>query len=530
MTGTESTSGRKSPDDVSSEALAAAPASMTSRPRAYAALIGVVAVLLSLGLVLPMVVGERSRPDELAAELEPIVVDDTADQPDVAVTPDPADEAAAAGNGGTDATVPVAADTVPTTAPDAAGGGDDGAVPAPVALTASDVGVTATEIKVGVMVPTADGIGSTGDQQAVQAAQFQAFIDDINDRGGIHGRTVTMAVATYDILDQNAGARSGCLRLADDEKVFAVFNTTGYAPPGALCLTREKGVPFLQSSGHPEEVYAQANGLYSSTFDNQTRNFRNLVDTLDRLDVLAGKKIGVLGTEWLGLRRQQEDGIVRALRERGHNPSVYWLGGDPVASQVQVPLALLQMRQAGVEVMIMGADFLSAQSFVQLATSQGFRPRYAAADSWGYPTDAVSSGMGAGFEGAITVTAMRLYDHRVDVAEPAIDTECAAVVNRYTDLNIDRVRDPHAMYMSSMMACGVVRRFEAAALAAGPNLTRAGLAQAIAQAGSVEIPFGGGPATFAPGKLDGADYYRAQQWSQSCGCWQPLTPGFTEGV
>lgn len=512
-------------NETSPEANDAVPRSMTSRPRAYGSLIGVVTVLLSLGLILPVVVGERARLDQLTTDLDPLNIDLDIDAADRGVsttvlatesTDDVADDAPEPDT----ATVPTAP-AGPSDTPDEA--------PADVVLTASDVGVSPTEIKVGVLVPTADGIGSTGDQQAVQVSQFQAYIDDINDRGGIHGRTLTMAVATYDILDQNAGARSGCLRLADDQKVFAVFNTTGYAPPGALCLTREKGVPFLQSSGHPEEVYSQANGLYSSTFDNQTRNFRNLVANLDDLGILRGKKIGVLGTSWLGLRRQQEDGIVRSLQNRGYNPSVYWLGSDPITSQAQVPLALLQMRQAGVQVMIMGADFLSAQSFVNLATAQGYRPRYAAADSWGYPTDAVSSSMGAGFEGAITVTAMRLYDHRVDVPEPAVDAECARVVNKYTNLSVNRANDPHAVYMSSMMACGVVRRFEAAALAAGPNLTRAGLVQAVANAGTVEIPFAGGPATYRPDKLDGADFYRAQQWSQRCRCWRPLTPGFKPG-
>ena len=121
-------------------------------------------------------------------------------------------------------------------------------------------------------------------------------------------------------LDQDEGARQACLKLAEDEKVFAVFNTTGFGPPGSLCLTREKGVPFLQGSGHPDEVYAQSNGLYSSTFDSQTRNFRNLVGTLDRMGLLKGKKIGVLGTEWIGLRRETEEGVVQTLRSLGYEP------------------------------------------------------------------------------------------------------------------------------------------------------------------------------------------------------------------
>ena len=395
--------------------------------------------------------------------------------------------------------------------------------------TASDVGVTADTIRIGLLVPTSAEIGNTTSQSEVQVAEFRAFTDDINARGGIHGRQIEIRTATYDILDQNEGARAGCLKLADDDRVFAVFNTTGYGPPGTLCLTREKGVPFLQASGHPQEIYAQSNGLYSSTFDNQTRNFRNMVGTLHELGALRGQKVGVLGTEWLGLRRQQEEGIVDTLRRLGYDPFVYWLSGDPVSSQTQIPIAVQQMRSNGVTAVMLGADFISGQSFVSQADGQGYRPFYGAADSWGYTTDYVVESMPSSFEGAITVTAMRLYDARVGVAEPAIDAACARRFEEATGVELDRANDPDALYVGTQFACGVVQRFERAALAAGPNLTRAGLMAAIAAQGTVEVPFAGGPATYGPTKLDGADHYRPQRWHVECRCWRPLLPAFAKG-
>ncbi len=520
---------------------------LTTRSRTYGRLVAVVVGMLAVGLALPAIVGER--PEELALRGEESfdvdalgagtasdpaapsgggsgIDDGTSGAPAAGGTTGGGSTGAgggtAPGSGTTPGAVPGAPGGPGTTVPGAA-------TTIPVERTASDVGVTPDTIELGLLVPTADGIGSTADQRDVQIAQFRAFVDDINARGGIHGRRIELVHASYDVLDQDTGTRASCLALADDEQVFAALNTTGYGPPGALCLTREKGVPFLQGSGHPEEIYAQAAGLYSSTFDNQTRNFRNMVQTVHDLGALNGRKVGVLGTEWIGLRREQEEGIVHTLQALGYDPFVYWLSGDPVSSQTQIPIAVQQMRRNGVEVVMLGADFVSGQSFVQLAAGQNYTPLYTAADPWSYTTDQVVSGMPATFDGAVSVTAWRSYDHRAGLAQPAVDAECEAIFEASTGIQLDRTNDPDALYTGTLLACGVVRRFEAAALAAGPNPTRAGLAAAITGLGQRELPFVGGSGTYGPGKLDGADFYRPQVWRASCTCWQPLVPDFARG-
>ncbi len=500
---------------------------VASRSRTYVQLIGVVTAMLALGLALPAIVGERPPEQSLSTttDLDLDALDGVPESSD----PD-----------GIEVTTTTAATVVDGngTAPGATGdGGDTDATGGPategpattVANTASDVGITADTIKIGLLIPNSAEIGSTSDQRDIQVAEFRAATSAINDRGGIHGRTIELVDATYDVLDQDSGTRAGCLKLADDDKVFAAFNTTGYGPPGGLCLTREKGVPFLQGSAYPEEIYGQANGLYSSTFDNQTRNFRNMVQILHDLGALKGQKVGVLGTEWIGLRREQEEGIVHTLQDLGYDPFVYWLSGDPVSSQTQVPIAVQQMRSNGVTAVLLGADFISAQSFAQTGASQGYTPFYGAADPWSYSTDYVVANMPASFDGAITTTAWRTYDHRAGVPEPAIDAQCAKDFEEETGIEIDRANDPDALYTGTLLACGVVKRFEAAALAAGPNLTRAGLVQAIGNLGTIEIPFAGGPGTYRPDKLDGADFYRPQVWKKECKCWHPLRPEFSRG-
>lgn len=513
-----------------------------SRSRTYAVLVGVVGVMLAAGLALPAIVGERPPEQALSTATELDLDGMGEPAPEAATSGDSptggpgAEQSAGADDPGT-STLPVnqgpATDGDRAAQPDASAAPEGPASPAPaaapVANTASDVGVTADTIKIGLLVPTSSSIGSTSDQRAVQVAEFKAFTDDINERGGIHGRTIEVVDATYDVLDQDSGTRASCLKLADDERVFAAFNTTGYGPPGALCLTREKGVPFLQGSGHPEEIYAQANGLYSSTFDNQTRNFRNMVQILHDLGAIRNQKVGVLGTEWIGLRREQEEGIVHTLQKLGYDPYVYWLSGDPASSAAQVPIAVQQMRSNGVTAVMLGADFISGQSFVQEAAGQAYTPFYGAADPWSYSTDYVTANMPDSFEGSITTTAWRSYDHRAGQPEPAIDAECARKFEEDNDVDLDRTNDPDALYTGTLLACGVVQRFEKAARAVGPNLTRGALVEAIGNLGTIEIPFAGGPGTYRPDKLDGADYYRPQMWKASCKCWHPIVPDFSKG-
>ena len=56
-------------------------------------------------------------------------------------------------------------------------------------------------------------------------------------------------------------------------------------------------------------------------------------------------------------------------------------------AQQQVPGAVLKMRQAGVSQVFFAVLFPSAQSFIQQAEAQGFRPKYHVSDFWALNTD-----------------------------------------------------------------------------------------------------------------------------------------------
>ncbi len=514
---------------------------LASRRSTYALLIGVVMAMLAVGLAIPILFGDRAG-DRVAA-----TASHTADLDLGAIGGDgPATTATPSGPGATadaassSTTVPAGQSTATTVAGGPTStGGDTGGSPTtnaapttttpPAELTASDVGVTPDTIKIGVLVPTSDTVGDPSAQSSAQMQYFQAFADEWNEEDAMYGRKIKLVPATYDILDQENGARAACLQLAQDDKVFAAVNSTGFGPPGALCLTREQGVPFLQGSGHPREVYAEAKGLYSSNFDNQTRNLANMVWFADQLGYLKGKKVGVLGSDWIGTQREYQEGIVDTLTSLGYDPFVYWLSGDPASSQSQVPVAVQQMQTHGVEVVFLGVDFINGNSFVSQADGQLYYPGYAAGDPWGWSTDFVTQAMPQSFEGALTITAMRTYDSRVGVPEPAKDAWCREIVERRTDFTLDRANDSNALYVGSMWACGVMERVKLGIQMAGPKLTRRAFADAQGQLGTIEVPYSGSLGTFRPDKLDGANDYRPQTWHYNCKCWRPLVADFSPG-
>ena len=95
----------------------------------------------------------------------------------------------------------------------------------PVVSTALGTGVTATSIKLGISLVDFKCIQQFIDfTRQNQQAVYQAFIDDVNKKGGINGRKIVAdfntecpLTPTSDLLVQV------CTKFTDDDKVFAVM-------------------------------------------------------------------------------------------------------------------------------------------------------------------------------------------------------------------------------------------------------------------------------------------------------------------
>jgi len=84
-------------------------------------------------------------------------------------------------------------------------------------------GVTDSALRLGAVLPTRGRLGALG--QAMRGV-LEAYFDELNASGGIHGRTLELVVAGYD-SDQETGLASA-RRLLEQEPVFALLS--GFLP------------------------------------------------------------------------------------------------------------------------------------------------------------------------------------------------------------------------------------------------------------------------------------------------------------
>ncbi|MDQ2650025.1 MAG: ABC transporter substrate-binding protein, partial [Actinomycetota bacterium] len=105
---------------------------------------------------------------------------------------------------------------------------------------ASDVGVTATTIRIGTIVAEN---GVLGDTFAPAATGLRAWVEWINAQGGISGRTVQLS--TCDDREDRARTLECARRLVEQDKVFALVATNSRALGGAATYLNEQGVPVL---------------------------------------------------------------------------------------------------------------------------------------------------------------------------------------------------------------------------------------------------------------------------------------------
>jgi ABC-type branched-subunit amino acid transport system substrate-binding protein len=524
-----------------------------SRANSAVLLIGVVIGLLVAGLAIPFAFGERITTTAAAPGSDALSAEGLAEVaaggaggsdpalPDPAL-PDPAlpDQAggAAPGAPGTDPAgeVPGAgAGPVGTdggaesdgaaggqaTGPSGGAGTGEGAAQQP--RTATDRGVTADAIKVGfTLIDTGGlsqvgvGIGVTAEQQE---AAWRAYVKDINKRGGINGRQVVPVFAKFDPLDQDS-QRKACLRLTQDEKVFAVgggFN----APVAISCVTRENQTPLF--SGFPgtlDEIYQQSNGLFVTFYPRASRLMDITVAALDAAGKLKGRTIGILNTFANDPNGTTGEALEKSLKARGHNVKRRVnLSADSGTASSQVSVEVSQFQREGINTVFLLNGVVSATQFVQQADNQGYLPAYHMTDWSNNNNDFVVQNMPRSFEGTIGTTHTTGNGNKMPAGpENAQSARCRKVYDQNSGRKL--AARGTAEYGATTQACDAVLAFEKAAKAAGTQLTRRRIAAAVQTLDSFPIA-NWGPGRFGSGKPDFSDQVRFHVFRSACKCWEP---------
>ena len=115
-------------------------------------------------------------------------------------------------------------------------------VSAPAA--ADDSAVTKDKIKIGVSYVDLAAVRAAGikrDHGDYEKA-FQTVIDDINAKGGVNGRTIVPVYAPINPIGTDP-AQQACVKLTEDEKVFAVIGQ--FQTDAPLCYVEQHKTPVV---------------------------------------------------------------------------------------------------------------------------------------------------------------------------------------------------------------------------------------------------------------------------------------------
>lgn len=490
----------------------------------YGLLVAVGAAVLAVGLLLPFVVADPVPDDVATAGPLPDILGAEGGAGRGGGGPGPGDPGDAGVGGGEGATAGTFPGGAPVGAASGAGEADGlagGGGTAPEARTASDVGITEDTITIGIPIPDVSSFGDVeggasfggvfGDPQQ----QWQAFVDDLNRRGGIHGRTVVPVYRLYDSIDADS-MRAACIHLTEERRVFAVLG--GFYGDPILCITEQHQTPLIGLASEADDFYRRSNGLYFSIGTSKDRVLDAFLRMLHADGALAGRTIGVLDIEGIDAATVDRT-LLPGLARLGYRVAYHArIAADANAAQAQIPIEVQRMRAAGVDVVLPVSGLIVATVFAQEADAQRYRPRYYLSDFASGATDVYTAAMPDSFEGSIGYTAFRTGEAAAGLPEPPADAACRETYERAAR----RTLDPTTLaYYYTVSYCGIMRLFEQGMLAAGVNPTRAGLSAALQDLGTFQLAFGS-TGSFGPGKFDAPDTVRRVTWRANCRCWLPI--------
>jgi ABC-type branched-subunit amino acid transport system substrate-binding protein len=313
----------------------------------------------------------------------------------------------AANNAGTGAGTPTTASGAAT-----GSGGTDSATTTVPKNTASDQGVTESEIKVVVLSADLTNLIKSGLIKGVPANSFELnqkrvsyYFDQVNASGGINGRKVVTEAVGWDPVDPKS-FDTACQKIADGKYFMAINVGGGYNPDKVPCITDAKtyfvGIDALGLSAWSQVIGNALTIAPPSEIAAQSAA-EALVKQLPKT-----AKLGFLN----GNNPFQVDSYARVkkvFQSAGFN--VVYDGVINSATQSaadankDVLLSVPKMQAAGVTHVISMLPFTNAGNFAGEADKSGFKPTYSIIEiSSGACTTFSASQVSAVMEGATCIT------------------------------------------------------------------------------------------------------------------------------
>ena len=411
------------------------------------------------------------------------------------------------------------------------------------------VGITATKIYIGIGYETNGdaanaAFGATGISQGDPQADAKAVVQDINDHGGIAGRTVVpvwhatnaTSTDTYSDMDQQA-----CAAYTQDNHVFAAMDK-GLTDNFLACMQKAGAMNF--NSGtilYPDQGVLNEHPYY---FDAGTlttdRVFQQLPRSLAAMGYYNGwdanlgqasstaaTKIGVLTydhPEW----NRPLNRLLSGLKAQGHPVAandivtVGWPNAtsDERGIATAVSNAELRFRQDGVNhVILLDANGLLLLFFSRAAQGQHYYPRYGLDSGSGMQTlesggdvDAqqLNGAVGFGWSPDIDLTPSAAAKY-----EPAGMKRCLEMIDKRTGQSLES--QPNAAGIA-VSFCDTMYLLKWGIEHAGTSITRDTVRAALERTGASYPPAGFRQEYYGPGRHDGVQEGWNIAWDSGCTC------------
>jgi ABC-type branched-subunit amino acid transport system substrate-binding protein len=381
--------------------------------------------------------------------------------------------------------------------------GDTSASAAP---GASAPGVSANDIRVGMSAAfkgTAAGLGTEFYRGA------QAYYDEINARGGVHGRTITV-VGLDDNYEPIPCVRN-TIQLLEKEHVFFLSNYVGTPTlTRALPVIKRYADQQVLLVGNFTGAQPQREAPYVEHVFNVRASYRQEMAALvERFWSIGARTFGVY-SQADAYGRSGTDGVARALATRGARVAVETTYPRGARFEDDMAPAVNALRRTGVDVVLCTGAYQGCGAFVRTARDLG----------WPVPISNVSV---AGSDAMLRLlvqhgkTTGRDYTRALVNSQvvPSYDDTSLAGVVEYRTLMERRsptvpaaLRDdkysPQTLSFISLEGFINARVIAEALRRAGPHPTRVGLRQALESLKNFDLGIGA-PLNFGPERHQGLD-------------------------
>lgn len=386
--------------------------------------------------------------------------------------------------------------------------------------TASYRGVTEDTIRIGIAAFDWDRLAALGVTFGVSnnSDLMVAALDEINERGGIHGRTLEPYISEFLPVGSDE-ADAACIELTEDHEVFLVVGAT--LNEQILCFTEIHETAAIVAGGLNDERLARAKAPYAAVIAAQEVRAAEWVAQMEAAGLLEGT-LGVMG--FVDVSESAYLAVVGALRDAGYDPVQGLIGGnsdDLAATAREQALVYERMKEAGV-------DRTISTTGVPLEIANALDAGYET-EQWLLYTTMTGRGLtDAGvpleyLDGAYSTN----NSPTGTSAQPLLadDPDAAACLD---DL---RARTDHPLpydldaevnnINTALIVCATSRILEAALTNAGQDLTNESLLAGIEAIGEIELA-GYTNASLGPGDYGAVKGLTLIQFDAATGIWEPV--------